>query len=155
MHVCMIIWLFKTLRRKSMIYIDLAIAFIMLRKLLNTFLYQSMILDVCVNLNAYFLKFKFAAFSLQTTSQNSFTLIGCLRINNLLLIIIGKTYLGCVIDILQLNWRFFISIDRLNNIYKERSSSQFFFLKNGPFPASFSFIFVFSIHSWQYTNVQY
>ena len=86
-----------------MIYIDLAIAFIMLRKLLNTFLYQSMILDVCVNLNAYFLKFKFAAFSLQTTSQNSFTLIGCLRINNLLLIIIGKTYLGCVIDILQLN----------------------------------------------------
>ena len=29
------------------------------------------------------------------------------------------------------------------------------FLKNGPFPASFFFIFVFSIHSWQLTIVQY
>ena len=49
-----------------MIYTDQAIALLMLRKFLNSFLYQSMILDVCViyrlNIYAYLLKFKFASF---------------------------------------------------------------------------------------------
>ena len=32
---------------------------------------------------------------------------------------------------------------------KKSHKNYFFFKKNGPFPASFFFIFVFSIHSWQ------
>ena len=51
------------------------------------------------------------------------------------------------------------SIGRLSLVkvvlVKFTSQKPTLFFLNGPFPVSFFFIFLFSIHSWQYTNVRY